>query len=201
MLFGDQQRIAAQHQVPTDRRVSSSVGSAITHLEPPQRSLPPRIGILHIRNGVAFVGDEQVVMIDATPVYQPVSQSELPLQNENGPPTEFDTPVVVGLGAVLVDAVYASLADTQHAVCSVVVGHDQRNFLRRPKARYESCEAESNHIHNIPGLLRDFSADKLAYYLEVELPQFLREIGNNPRGDLLPHWEPLRRWLADFRNR
>jgi hypothetical protein len=67
--------------------------------------------------------------------------------------------------------------------------------------RYESCEAEANHIHNIPGLLRDFSADKLAYYLEVELPQYLREIGNNPRGDLLPHWEALRRWLADFRKR
>lgn len=67
--------------------------------------------------------------------------------------------------------------------------------------RYESCEAEANHIHNIPGLLREFSADKLAYYLEVELPQYLREIGNNPRGDLLEHWEILRRWLADFRKR
>ena len=67
--------------------------------------------------------------------------------------------------------------------------------------RYESCEAEANHIHNIPGLVQDFSADKLAYYLEVELPQYLREIGNHPRGDLLPHWEILRRWLVDFRDR
>jgi len=65
--------------------------------------------------------------------------------------------------------------------------------------RYELCEAEANHIHNIPGLVQDFSADKLAYYLEVEVPQYVRAIGHPPRGDLLPQWEILRRWLADFR--
>jgi len=41
--------------------------------------------------------------------------------------------------------------------------------FRSAGGRYESCEAEANHIHNIPGLLRDFSADKLAYYLEAAL--------------------------------
>jgi hypothetical protein len=69
------------------------------------------------------------------------------------------------------------------------------------RGRYELCEAEANHIHNIPDLLREFSADKLAYYLEVELPQYLGQIGDNPRGDLLVHWEALKRWLAGFRNR
>lgn len=66
--------------------------------------------------------------------------------------------------------------------------------------RYDSCEAEANHIHNLPALVQNFSADKVAYYLEVELPQYVREVGNHPRGDLLPHWEILKGWLPDFRN-
>jgi hypothetical protein len=69
--------------------------------------------------------------------------------------------------------------------------------FRCQSGRYELCEAEANHIHNIPELLREFSPDKLAYYL----PQYLGHIGDDPRSDLLVHWETLRRWLAGFRHR
>ena len=91
--------------------------------------------------------------------------------------------------------------ELQESLLAIIeIGIENIRF-RCEGGRYESCEAEANHIHNIPGLLREFSADRLAYYLEVELPQYLREIGNNPRSDLPEHWEILRRWLGDFRKR
>lgn len=40
--------------------------------------------------------------------------------------------------------------------------------------RAEAAAAEMDHVHNLPGLLTDFSADGLRYYLDVERPSFLR---------------------------
>jgi hypothetical protein len=91
--------------------------------------------------------------------------------------------------------------ELQKPLLSIVQIGLQNTLMRCRQGRYELCEAEAYHIHNIPDLLRKFSADRLAYYLEVELPQYLREIGGSPRSDLLEHWEALRRWLADFRRR
>jgi REP element-mobilizing transposase RayT len=66
--------------------------------------------------------------------------------------------------------------------------------------RYELCGAEANHIHNIPELIEDFSADKLAHYLEVEVAQYLRDLSDKPTGDLRAPWDVLRRWLTEYRS-
>jgi hypothetical protein len=70
-------------------------------------------------------------VIEATPGGETISQSKLPLQDGNGSSAEFDPPILGGLRAVFVNAIYASLADTQDAVGSIVVGHDEGNFLGR----------------------------------------------------------------------
>lgn len=65
--------------------------------------------------------------------------------------------------------------------------------------RYHLCGVEADHVHNIPDLVENFSADKLAYYLEVEVAQYLREMGGNVRDDLRAPWDALKRRLADLR--
>jgi hypothetical protein len=91
--------------------------------------------------------------------------------------------------------------ELQKPLLAIVEIGIQNILVRSQKGHYELCEAEAYHIHNIPDLLQKFSADRLAYYLEVELPGYLRDIGGSPRDDFLVHWESLRRWLADFRQR
>lgn len=39
------------------------------------------------------------------------------------------------------------------------------------------CGAEADHVHNLPALLSNFSAELLQFYWEVERPAALREIG------------------------
>ena len=65
--------------------------------------------------------------------------------------------------------------------------------------RYYLCIVEVGHVHNIPDLIEDFSTDKLTYYLEVELAQYLREMSDKPRGDLQAPWDVLKRRLAELR--
>jgi len=65
--------------------------------------------------------------------------------------------------------------------------------------RYELCGAEAYHIHNIPQMIQDFSAEKLAYYLDVEVAQYLRDLSDKPTGDLRAPWDVLRRWLNEYR--
>jgi hypothetical protein len=36
------------------------------------------------------------------------------------------------------------------------------------------CAREADHIHNLPGLLANYSDDKLRYYWDVERPCYLR---------------------------
>ena len=39
------------------------------------------------------------------------------------------------------------------------------------------CAVEADHIHNLPGLLTNFSSETLRYYWEVEMPAFLAQSG------------------------
>jgi hypothetical protein len=67
------------------------------------------------------------------------------------------------------------------------------------RRQYDLCWSEANHVHNLPDLIENFSADKLAYYLEVEVVQYRREMSDKPTSELRAPWNALRRWLADFR--
>lgn len=64
---------------------------------------------------------------------------------------------------------------------------------------YGRCKVEATHVHNIPDLMQDFSVDKLGYYLEVEVPEYVRDIGGNPVRELRAPWESLKRWQVDSR--
>ena len=59
--------------------------------------------------------------------------------------------------------------------------------------RYERCFIEANHIHNLPDLIENFLPRKLKYYLEVEVPQYLRESDGKAIGEIRAAWEVLQR--------
>ncbi len=37
----------------------------------------------------------------------------------------------------------------------------------------DQAAVEADHIHNLPAILKDFSADALKYYWEIERPSFM----------------------------
>lgn len=47
------------------------------------------------------------------------------------------------------------------------------------KGEYKYCLVEADHIHNLPGLIENFSQELLNYYLDVEVDQYLRDMGSN----------------------
>jgi hypothetical protein len=57
----------------------------------------------------------------------------------------------------------------------------------------EQCGIESDHIHNLPDLIADYSPEKLAYYWNVERPEYMKQV---PR-ERLRGWEPLWKELSD----
>ena len=60
------------------------------------------------------------------------------------------------------------------------------------------CLALSDHLHNLPDLVRDFSPAGLAYYWEVERPCFLRKCVEEDRSAFEPFWEELRPLLESI---
>ena len=57
----------------------------------------------------------------------------------------------------------------------------------------ELCGVESDHIHNLPDLLADYTPEKLHYYWNGERPEYIRHM----RGDQLDGWEGLWQRLGD----
>ena len=67
-------------------------------------------------------------------------------------------------------------------------------------ARY--CDAEANHVHNLPGLLKSYRPEQLRYYLEVERPQYMSEIPEEKRRVFAPPWKKLDAiWAASYETR
>jgi hypothetical protein len=59
----------------------------------------------------------------------------------------------------------------------------------------QRCAVEADHIHNLPGLLTDYSTDGIRYYWEVEKPSYERAV---PAADLAafrPLWDELEQLL------
>ena len=75
-------------------------------------------------------------------------------------------------------------------LCQGVLACRAAGWSREP-AR---CAVEADHIHNLPGLLADYSPDKLQYYWEIERPSFAARC--DPAE--LPQWEQLWDRLRPF---
>jgi len=57
----------------------------------------------------------------------------------------------------------------------------------------ELCALEADHIHNLPGLLADYTPQKLYYYWNAERPDYVRKVGV----DQAVGFEELWQYLGD----
>jgi hypothetical protein len=55
--------------------------------------------------------------------------------------------------------------------------------------------AEADHVHNLPGLLADYSPAHLRYYWEVERSAYLAHVTPERAAAFGPLWERLRRYV------
>lgn len=76
-------------------------------------------------------------------------------------------------------------------IADVVLPPVTYGLLRARAAAWQGkadlCAIESDHIHNLPDLLADYTPDKLSYYWNVERPSYLEQIGL----DQSAGWEQL----------
>jgi hypothetical protein len=54
-----------------------------------------------------------------------------------------------------------------------------------------SCWNESNHLHNLPALVRLLKRELLSYYLDIEVPSFLLHSSGNTQA-FEQSWQKLR---------
>jgi hypothetical protein len=51
-------------------------------------------------------------------------------------------------------------------------------------------------VHNIPGLLENFSIDALKYYIDIERPQYVREADEQIPEEFRSAWIESADWLS-----
>jgi hypothetical protein len=56
----------------------------------------------------------------------------------------------------------------------------------------ERAAAEADHVHNLPGLLADYSSARLDYYWNAERPGYLARATPDQAALFRPLWEQLR---------
>src|SRR3954453_11829226 len=56
----------------------------------------------------------------------------------------------------------------------------------------DRCATEADHLHNLPGLLADYSEEMLQYYWDVERPSYIDQIPADQLAEWEPHWQKLR---------
>jgi hypothetical protein len=61
--------------------------------------------------------------------------------------------------------------------------------------RADRCAVEADHVHNLPGLIADFHADRLRYYWEVEKPSFEQQSSGEDVAAFASLWADLGRLL------
>lgn len=86
----------------------------------------------------ALIGEEQVLVVNASCADPLSAQSQLTLDDRNRSWAQYERAILAGLGAVLVDALNACFGDTQGAVGGIVVCHAQGNLFGGPKAGEEA---------------------------------------------------------------
>jgi hypothetical protein len=60
----------------------------------------------------------------------------------------------------------------------------------------ERCAIEANHLHNIPSLLDKFSIQLLKFYMDVEMPQYVRETNNQVLEEFRHSWVDMAGWIT-----
>lgn len=59
------------------------------------------------------------------------------------------------------------------------------------------CAIEADHVHNLPGVMANFSVGALRYYLDVARPEYVRQV-TKEKGTLSmfqPLWDELEAYL------
>src|SRR5271166_3827485 len=59
------------------------------------------------------------------------------------------------------------------------------------QGRIEFCAIESDHIHNIPNLIMNYSHEKLIYYWDIERPEYVRQVSTEHSDDWVALWQRL----------
>jgi hypothetical protein len=59
------------------------------------------------------------------------------------------------------------------------------------EGKADQCGIESDHIHNLPDLIAEFSREKLVYYWNVERPEYLKQVPKERSGEWEPLWQQL----------
>lgn len=57
--------------------------------------------------------------------------------------------------------------------------------------RPDLCAIEADHLHNLPGLIADYSPGLLAHYWTVERPDYLRQVSEPERTGWEAYWDKL----------
>jgi hypothetical protein len=65
----------------------------------------------------------------------------------------------------------------------------------------DKCALEADHLHNLPELLNDFSAERLKYYWDIERPSFMRQSSSAERAMFEPLWDQLAKQVAYLDNK
>jgi hypothetical protein len=98
MLFGDPQRVIADHQIPCDERVPRLVRRSGSQAESLERAPPTLPAIVQVTDRLAILLHEHVLMIDPCPEPLPAfAQGELALQYRDGARAERDNAFLAGL--------------------------------------------------------------------------------------------------------
>ena len=58
------------------------------------------------------------------------------------------------------------------------------------------CAIEANHLHNLPSLLNEFSAEKLKYYWDTERAGFVEASSDVTISEFYPLWDALRQYAT-----
>jgi hypothetical protein len=65
-------------------------------------------------------------------------------------------------------------------IAEILLNILQTGILRMRAAAWagntDQVEAEADHVHNLPAILRDYSPDALKFYWEIERPGFLSKV-------------------------
>lgn len=70
-----------------------------------------------------------------------------------------------------------------------------RQFGREGLA--DECEAEADHVHNLPSLLEDYSPNVLEFYWNVERVSFLERRQGQSLGQFQEEWRNLHRLMSE----
>jgi hypothetical protein len=87
-------------------------------------------------------------------------------------------------------------------IAEIVVPMLKYGLLRVRTAAWQGktdlCVFESDHIHNLPDLLANFTPDKLAYYWNAERPANVGHIGVEQSAGWEEHWNQLGEQVAQL---